>query len=354
MQSFLSQIWSGNTIQTYLMAVGIFCAVYLGLWILRVVVINRLKRLAEKTATDVDDFVVTLIGRIGPLVYFFLALYLSTRSLVVAKSLERFFHIVFVIVLAVKTVQLLQIALAFFLNKWIARSGQTDPNNAVVVKNLTLVTRIVLWIAGGVFVLDNLGINVTAVVAGLGIGGVAVALAAQAILGDVFSSFSIFMDKPFVVGDFIVVGDLMGAVEHIGFKTTRLRGLSGEQIVVPNSYLTSTQVRNYQRMRERRIVFTLGVIYETKLERLQAIPGIIKAIIERQRLTRFDRVHFHSYGDFALIFEGVYFVLSSDYNTYMDIHQAVNLRIKEEFERADIKFAHPTRQLYITKTTDTD
>ena len=291
-----------------------------------------------------------MIGQIGPVVYFFLALYLSTRSLVVAKSLERFFHVLFVIVLTVKTVQLLQITLAFFLNKSLQRSGQASPNNAAVIKNLTIIARVVLWIGGGVFVLDNLGINVTALMAGLGIGGVAVALAAQAILGDVFSSFSIFMDKPFVVGDFIGVGDLMGSVEYIGFKTTRLRSLDGEQWVVPNSHLTNGQIRNYKRMQERRIVFKLGVIYETRLEQLKAIPGIIKAIIEEQRLTRFDRAHFHSYGDFALIFEGVYFVLSADYNTSMDIHQAVNLRIKEAFEQAGISLAYPTQQIYLTKT----
>jgi small-conductance mechanosensitive channel len=175
------------------------------------------------------------------------------------------------------------------------------------------------------------------------IGGVAVALAVQHLLGDAISSFAIFLDKPFEVGDFIIVGDLMGTVEYVGFKTTRVRSLSGEQLIFGNSDLTGSRIRNFKRMAERRVLFKLGVAYETPLDQLKKIPRMIEAIIRDNKLTRFDRAHFQGYGDFALIFEVVYFVLSADYNVHMDVQEAVNFRIKEEFERSGIAFAYPTQ-----------
>ena len=198
------------------------------------------------------------------------------------------------------------------------------------------------------FIFDNLGVNITAFVASLGIGGVAVALAAQSVLGDGFSSFAIFMDKPFQVGDFIIVGDLLGTVEHVGFKTTRIRSLGGEQLIFSNSDLTSSRIKNYKRMQERRVVFSLGVIYQTPVEKVKAIPPMIKRVVEDHPHARFDRAHFKSFGDFALIYEVVYYVLRPDYNTYMDLQQSMNFRLIEEFQKAGIEFAYPTQQLYVT------
>jgi small-conductance mechanosensitive channel len=204
-------------------------------------------------------------------------------------------------------------------------------------------------VLGLVFLLDNLGFEISAVIAGLGIGGIAIALAAQAILGDLFSYFVIFFDRPFEIGDFIVIGDKKGNVEYIGIKTTRLRSLSGEQLVFSNTDLTNSRIQNFRRMERRRVVFKLGVVYETPGNQLAEIPVIVKEIIDEQPDVTFDRGHFASYGDFSLNFEFVYYVMSSDYNKYMDTQQAINLKIYQEFEKRGIVFAYPTQTLYLNK-----
>jgi small-conductance mechanosensitive channel len=195
--------------------------------------------------------------------------------------------------------------------------------------------------------LDNLGFDITALVAGLGIGGIAVALAVQSVLGDLFASLSIVLDKPFVIGDFIIVDQYLGTVEHVGLKTTRIRSLSGEQVIFSNSDLLTSRVRNFKRMYERRIVFEVGVTYQTSYENVAAIPSMIRSIIEAQGETRFDRSHFKSYGDSSLVYETVYYVRSPDFNVYMDTQQAINLALYQEFAKRGIDFAYPTRTLYV-------
>jgi len=177
-----------------------------------------------------------------------------------------------------------------------------------------------------------------------------VALALQNVLGDLLASLSIALDQPFVIGDFLIVGDHMGSVEYVGIKSTRLRSLTGEQIVMSNADLLSSRVRNYGRMYERRIVFSLGVAYETPREKLQRIPPLLREIIEARDGVRFDRAHFAKYGDFSLDFEIVYYVQSPDYGRYMDAQQAINFRILEEFENLGVQFAYPTQTLWVAGT----
>lgn len=340
----------GNTVQDYLLALGIFCLVVLGLGVLKVVVLHRLAKLSKKTASNIDDFLVELLTKqLGPFVFIFTAVYLSTRSLSIPEGIARIIHVFFVLLLTVKVLQVVQALLEFFFMRWTAKQQKESPTTAAMVKNMLVVIRIALWAGGTLFALDNIGIDVNTFVAGLGIGGIAVALAAQAVLGDTFSSFAIFADKPFEVGDFIIVGDFLGSVEHIGFKTTRLRSLGGEQLIFANSDLTSSRIRNYKRMKERRVLFQVGTTYQTTEENIKGIPVIVERIVNESDMTRFDRCHFQSYGDFALIFEIVYYVLSPDYNKYMDEQEIINQRIFEEFKKANIDFAYPTQQLYITK-----
>lgn len=207
----------------------------------------------------------------------------------------------------------------------------------------------VIWAMVVLLTLDNLGVNITALVAGLGVGGVAVALAVQNILGDLFASLSITFDRPFVIGDFLIVDDFLGSVEHIGIKSTRLRSLSGEQIVMSNADLLKSRLRNYGRMSERRVVLTASITYETPLDQLEQIPRIIREIVEAQPDTRFDRSHFATHAAASLDFETVYYVLSADYNRYMDIQQIINLRIHREFARLGIDFAYPTQRLLLER-----
>jgi small-conductance mechanosensitive channel len=212
---------------------------------------------------------------------------------------------------------------------------------------LSFLARVVLWSLVALLILDNLGLNVTALIASLGIGGIAVALAVQNILGDLFASLSIAIDKPFVIGDFIIVDDLMGTVEHVGLKTSRIRSLGGEQIVFSNNDLLKSRIRNYKRMQERRVVFAIGVTYDTEETELRMIPGMIRLAIEAQTTARFDRAHFKGFGAFSLDFEAVYYVREPDYNVYMDAQQAINLQLVREFAAHNIGFAFPTQTLHI-------
>ncbi len=228
-----------------------------------------------------------------------------------------------------------------------AASAADDRAAAGSLGIIGFVLRMLVWTLVLLLTLDNLGVDITALVAGLGVGGIAVALAVQNVLGDLFASLSITLDRPFVIGDFVVVGDFMGSVEAIGVKSTRLRSLGGEQIVMANADLLSSRLRNYGRMHERRVVFKLSVTYETPRAKLKRIPAIIRDSISRQADTRFDRAHFASFGDFALDFETVYYVLSSDYNRYMDIQQAIYFELHEAFEREHIDFAYPTQKVWL-------
>ncbi|MFA5093125.1 MAG: mechanosensitive ion channel family protein [Candidatus Omnitrophota bacterium] len=238
--------------------------------------------------------------------------------------------------------------LGYSLNAYLTKK-QEDPTLVRSLDGMSNVVKFLVWALALIIFLDNIGFKVTTMIAGLGIGGIAVAIAAQALLKDFFSYFSIVFDRPFKLGDFIIIGDFMGTVEYIGIKTTRLRSLGGEQVIFSNTDLTDSRVRNYKRMEKRRVVFSLGVTYQTSLSQLKEMPKVIEKVIKDTKDTAFDRAHFFSYGDFSLIFEVVYFVLSPDYNKYMDIQQEINFAIKEEFEKRKIEFAYLTQMLYLNK-----
>ncbi len=235
------------------------------------------------------------------------------------------------------------------LGLWLQRRlhAPGDGPRSTAVLMLGFAGRLTVWTLVLLLSLANLGVDVTALIAGLGVGGIAVALAVQNVLGDLFGSVAIALDKPFEIGDFIIVGDLMGTVEHIGLKTTRVRSLFGEQIVFSNSDLLSSRIRNYKRMKERRVVFSLGITYDTPPDKVEAVPAMLRRIVEGQADVRFDRAHFQKYGEWSLDFEVVYFVLTPDYNLYMDRQQAINLDILRGFEAAGIAFAFPTRTVHV-------
>ncbi|NJD30700.1 MAG: mechanosensitive ion channel family protein [Gammaproteobacteria bacterium] len=224
---------------------------------------------------------------------------------------------------------------------------EADKAAAGSIGVIRFVARVSIWAMVLLLTLDNLGIDITALVAGLGIGGIAIALAVQKVLGDLLASLSIALDKPFLIGDFVVVGEHMGTVEYIGIKSTRLRSLSGEQIVMSNADLLGGRLRNYGRMQERRVAFTVGVAYETPREKLLEIPRLLRKAIAEQGAVRFDRAHFAGFGSYSLDFECVYYVLSADYTRYMDVQQAINFRILEEFEKLAVDFAYPTQVLWM-------
>ncbi|MFH1339122.1 MAG: mechanosensitive ion channel family protein [Candidatus Omnitrophota bacterium] len=326
---------------TFLVCIFIIC--FFRKWVLA-----RLRSWAKKTATTVDDFLIDAFKSFAlPLLYFG-TFYISVRNLNLNSLLSKIINISGIALLTIFGIRFIVAAVNYGLQTfWLGR--EKDEARQRSLQGILKIIKVVVWGLGIVFLLDNLGFKISAVIAGLGIGGVAVALAAQAILGDLFSYFAIFFDRPFEIGDFIIIGDFLGTIEHIGIKTTRIRSLGGEQIVFSNTDLTNARVRNYKRMGKRRVVFRVGVTYQTTLQQVKEIPKIIKNAIEKIKDTAFDRAHFFAFGDFSLVFEVVYYVLSADYNKYMDIQQEINLAIKEEFEKLGIEFAYPTQTLYISK-----
>jgi small-conductance mechanosensitive channel len=218
------------------------------------------------------------------------------------------------------------------------------------IKTLLVIINIIVWSLALILLMGNLGYNVTGIVAGLGIGGIAIALAAQTILGDLFSYFVIFFDKPFEVGDFIIVNDKVGSVEKVGLKSTRIRAISGEQIIISNTNLTDSWIHNYKRMERRRVVLKIGVIYGTPAAKIENIPVMVESMIKEQEELTFDRAHFSGFGDFSLNFEIVYFVGNSDYVTYMNNQQNILLKLYRAFENEGIEFAFPTQTLFLQRS----
>ena len=349
MLEFFNKIIFGNSIISYFQCVILFLIGVIIVRIIERVIIKNLNKWSEKTATSIDDFVVKLIEKVAlPLAYFGIA-YLSLITLELSPILKKGITIAITAALTLTVARLATAILTYaFTIFWKKRSGQAVAVEGSL-KGILRVLSFLIWALAVVFFLDNLGFKISAVIAGLGIGGVAVALAAQAVLGDLFSYFAILFDRPFEVGDFIIVGDYLGVVEHVGVKTTRISSLGGEQIVFSNTDLTNSRVRNYKKMLKRRVLFKLGVTYDTPLEKLKEIPLMIKDIVSGVENTTFDRAHFSSYGDFNLVIEIVYYVKTGDYNKYMDIQQEINFAIKEKFEERQIEFAFPTQTLYVNK-----
>ncbi|NAO30074.1 mechanosensitive ion channel [Pseudomonas syringae pv. dysoxyli] len=239
-------------------------------------------------------------------------------------------------------------ALALALARYFRRHSTADTYQGSALATLSLWgAKVFLWVVVILAMLSNVGVNITAFVASLGVGGIAVALAVQNILADVFASLSIAVDKPFEVGDFIVVGSLSGTVEHVGLKTTRIRSLGGEQIVMANAEMIGSTIQNYKRLQERRIVFELTLTYGCSAQQIREVPQLVERIIRQQKLARFDRCHFRNFGSSALEFETVYIVLDPSYNVYMDVQQAINFAIVDAFAELGVSFAFPSRTVYI-------
>lgn len=311
------------------------------------VLVRGANKVAKKTKTDLDDVFLQIINSVKPQFYWFLSFYLALETVSLPHFFNRLLEIILLMWISYQAVYAFHILIDYVFKKFVRKESSSSTKEAI--ETISKILKGVLWVLGALFVLQNLGINVTSLMAGLGIGGVAVALAAQNILGDLFSSFAILFDKPFVPGDFIIVGEHMGIVEDIGIKTTRIRALQGEEVVISNQELTSTRIQNFKKLKERRVVFRFGVKYETANSKLEEIPADLKKIITSIKKCRFDRAHFIEFGDFALIYEVVYYVLSSDYNEYMDIHQKILLNVREKFGKKNIEMSYPTQTIYLHK-----
>ena len=348
----LNYTFWNNSVMEYLIAFGVFVLSIIVLKFFKYVIVKKLKALMDHTRTELDDLIINVIDSLDWPLYLLLALYLGCQFIQLPELLEKAIYYLFLISVVYYLVKGFQRIINYVFERLIKREEEKqgkefDPS---VIRLLNKIAKIVLWLLAIIIILQNLGYNISTLVAGLGIGGIAIAFALQNILGDIFSSFSIYLDKPFRVGDFIIVGNDMGVVKKIGIKSTRIQTLQGEELVVSNKELTETRVHNYKKMEKRRIVFTFGVLYEIPTEKIKKIPALIKDIIDKVDLTEIDRVHFKAFGDFSLNFEVVYYLNSSDYNQYMDTQQEINLAIKEQFEKEGVAFAYPTQTVFVNKT----
>ncbi len=345
--SFVEREFYGNPAWAWLAAVVIAALVPLVLKWLKRVIVHRLAAVVQRTATPLDDLVAEVLACTKVFFLILLAVYAGSSVLSLPQIVERVIEFLTVLALLVQVGIWGSTVIAAYMRLAVRRKVAEDPGTATTMTALGFIAKLVLWTVILLLTLENLGVDVTALVAGLGIGGIAVALAVQSILGDLFASLSIVLDKPFVIGDFIIVGELMGNVEHIGLRTTRVRSLSGEQLVFSNDDLLKARIRNYKRMAERRIVFAVGVTYDTPYEKLEAIPAILRECVEQQDLTRFDRSHFKQHGSYSLDFETVYYMLDPDYTKFMNTQQAINLALHRRFEDEGIEFAYPTQTVLL-------
>lgn len=346
MNEFLDKVYYDNTVQQYLIAFGI---VFFGILLIRLFkrsILVRVAKITTNTRTKLDSLIVHYFDKYGIPAIYILTAYFGINYLFLPERVDDILKVALTFALTILGIRLVSSIVQAILKSYLKRQENGD-DRVKQLGGLMLIINLVVWMIGLLFLFSNLGFNVSAVIAGLGIGGIAIALAAQNILGDLFNYFVILFDRPFEAGDFLIIDDKLGSVEYIGVKTTRLRSLSGEQLVFSNADMTQSRIRNYKRMFRRRVLFSVGVTYQTSLENLKKIPNILRSIVEARENVAFDRAHFASYDDSSLRFEIVYYVEGPDYNEYMDRQQEINFGIYEEFQKLGVDIAYPTRTLYL-------
>ncbi len=351
----ISQYWSsfdtpwlsyelfGNTIKTYLLAIIIYVLIRIGLKLFRTILIRKVKKITERTNNKFDDTLIKPLTEISGAFYSFIAFYAATKVLNTNDLINTIFNTLLLVIVIYEAIKIVLLIAEFLLQRTKRRQSSTT------IQGLKLILKIILWSTGLLLILSNLGFDITALVASMGIGGIAVALAAQNILSDLFSSFMIYFDKPFEVGDYIVIGSNDGTVEKIGLKTTRLITPRGEELVVSNQELTSTRIQNFKKLRKRRVDFTIGVEYGTPNTKMKKIIPLIQKIVENTEGTEWFRGHFMEFADCSLNFKISYFVLSDQFPAYLEAHNAINFDIKAAFEKEKINMAFPTQTLHLVK-----
>ncbi|MDZ7800618.1 MAG: mechanosensitive ion channel family protein [Trueperaceae bacterium] len=307
---------------------------------------RRLRHMVGRTRNIVDDLLSDLVSNVWTPVLAGLGLWLGSQLLELPSGLGGWLDTAITLLLILQGGMWGNRSIQVAVRHYRTEDG-VDGARRTTLAALTFLGRLTLFSVLILLALDNLGIDITALLAGVGIGAVAIGLALQNILSDLFASLSIVLDKPFEIDDFIVVDDLAGTVENVGLRTTRVRSLSGEQLVFANNDLLTSRIRNYKRMQERRVVFSLGVVYDTPHDVLAEIPGVVRDIVEQQASVRFDRAHLKGFGPSSLDFEVVYWMLDPDYTAFMDTQQTINLALVRAFTERGIEFAFPTQTLHV-------
>jgi small-conductance mechanosensitive channel len=342
MEAFLEHNFLGNPWERWVIASCLFAGILLAALGLKALLINRLRLIAPSTTSHWGNVALQLLERTRLLFVVLVALHFAVQTLSLHPKAEQATHLAFFLVLFLQVGFWANHAVTYLGYTYAERTLATDAARATTVRALIVFAQMFVWVTVTILLLDNWGVKVAPFVAGLGIGGIAIALAVQNILGDLFSSLSIVLDKPFVIGDFITVGEEMGTVEHIGLKSTRVKSLTGEQLVFSNSDLLKSRIRNFKRMQERRALLRFGLIYETDPKQLHRVRELVKNIVGSVPRTRFDRCHLRSFGQSSLDFEAAYWVNSAEFNDYADVHHEISVKLIEAFRAERLEFAYPT------------
>lgn len=347
-QEIAAKAFLGNTIHAYSIAILIVVGAVVLAKISRYVLEHKLAKWANQTENKIDDLVVDVLLRPVVFLITIFGVYIAIDYLVFPEGVEKWIKVFLQVLIAFKVTASVSYLTALLIDYYFDKNKSLKHNTNLRVMSKVMV-KVLLWIMVFILVVTNLGYNLNSLIASLGIGGVAIALAVKGTLEDVFSSVSIYLDRPFQIGDYIVIGDKKGTVKSIGMKTTRLQTLQGEELVVPNAVLTGKEVQNFRKMKKRRNSFQIGILYETPLKQVKKVPEIIKEVIDKQEKAEFARAHFSTFGDFSLIYDIVYTVDTGDYAEFMDIQQAINLEIMTRFEKEKIEFAYPTQKVFVSK-----
>jgi small-conductance mechanosensitive channel len=339
----------GNTLRAWSIALLTAIAITIALFLLKRVFLSRFIAFTSKTKNIYDNVIAAVLARTNLFLLTILAIYAGSLLLAIPDTARVWLNRIALITVLIQAAIWGDALITFSIRQYEKEHLEEGAARVTTLRVASFVVKLTLFLIIFLLALDNLGIKITALIASLGVGSIAVALAIQNILADLFASLSIALDQPFVIGDFIIVDTYLGTVEYIGLKTTRVRSLSGEELIFSNSDLLNSRIRNYKSMGERRVLFAFGVTYQTTYEQLKKIPEMVKATIESHDNTRFDRAHFKEFGDSALNFEVVYYVLSPDYNEYMNVQQSINLSLVQQFEQDGIEFAYPTQTLFLKK-----
>lgn len=334
----------GNSVSTITTAFLIFAGVYISFYIFEQFILRKLRLAVKSTHNSIDDVLIAIVESIDRWTHITVSSFVATRGLQLPEGVHIGIMAVMLAFLVRQAVKVVDVG--------ITRSATRHSDDKKHVSQVGLVKTIakaIVWSVGLLLIMANVGIDVTSLVAGLGVGGIAIALALQNILGDVFSSLAIYFDKPFTVGDFIIVGTEMGTVKKVGIKTTRIRSLTGEELVIPNVDLTQARIQNFKKLKERRAVISLGVSYDTDQGLLQKLPEWIQQIVEKHEHIKFDRAHLKNLGNSAIEYEIVYQVMDPDYGVYMDIQQSIILEILALCQKKQIEIAYPTQTVFVKR-----
>jgi len=341
----------GNTLRQLAISFGIAALIFVLAMFAKSFAYAKLSKFASRTATGLDDSFAAAVKSTKWAIVLLLSMSLGSAFLELPPRASKIIWQISTLLTFAQIGLWLNHFAVYALILASKKGDKSEGERLESVAALKMLVIVILWVILTLLCLDNLGFNITTLVAGLGIGGIAIALAVQNVLGDFLASLSIVLDKPFVIGDFIILGNEMGTVESIGVKTTRLRSLSGEQLILSNKDLLESRLRNFKRMYERRVVFGFGITYETPLEKVEAVSAWVRDIVTSGEQIRFDRAHFKAFGASSLDFEVVYFVCAPDFGLYMDKQQEINLKLMKKFSENDVEFAYPTTLVHMAKPT---